>query len=422
MHPLQKRLKIPLSTNSLTPSRQTDHANPQRPQENRPDSKTTPAHTHRQELGLDLLDRHRSNKPSTRYPTPSAEKFFLSPEPWPKPAWSFGPNEFTPDHTAFLKTLWQLKVKQKTINSRLSALAGSAASTTDSWSPDHAKQPQTPEQQQTAQVAGLRPPGKSPERLLRNPPSTRELPAHLRADPLRRRLQPQAGEHPAQTHRACPANWADNGISRRTIDNRLSTLRWFAAEIGKPNIVKRTNDEYKHASTQGKTQLHRQGPQSRQGIPGQGPRPPDACEPHPPTRVRPAAERGHHDPTTRSRPRQPHPPARQLGERRQAPRRTPDHPRTTTGPGRSKSPRSARQSVDTKTRIFTSNATSTRHKAAAPGSQICTACATLMPSDVTEPSPDNSIPKEKAGTVPQEADYPKTTFPKKTTRSTSRRA
>ena len=38
--------------------------------------------------------------------------------------------------------------------------------------------------------------------------------------------------------------WADNGISRRTIDNRLSALRWFAAEIGKPNIVKRTNDEY----------------------------------------------------------------------------------------------------------------------------------------------------------------------------------
>ena len=143
-------------------------------------------------------------------------------------------------------------------------------------------------------------------------------------------------------------NWAEGDIARRTIDNRLSTLRWFAAEIGKPNIVKRTNDEYKHASTQGKTQLHRQGPQSRQGIPGQGPRPPDACEPHPPTRVRPAAERGHHDPTTRSRPRQPHPPARQLGERRQPPRRAPDHPWTTAGPGRSKSPRSARQSPDTK--------------------------------------------------------------------------
>ena len=39
-------------------------------------------------------------------------------------------------------------------------------------------------------------------------------------------------------------NWAEGDIARRTIDNRLSTLRWFAAEIGKPNIVKRTNDEY----------------------------------------------------------------------------------------------------------------------------------------------------------------------------------
>ena len=38
--------------------------------------------------------------------------------------------------------------------------------------------------------------------------------------------------------------WSEQGINRRTIDNRLSTLRWFAAEIGKPNIVKRTNDEY----------------------------------------------------------------------------------------------------------------------------------------------------------------------------------
>ena len=39
-------------------------------------------------------------------------------------------------------------------------------------------------------------------------------------------------------------NWAEGDIARRTIDNRLSTLRWFAAEIGKPNIVKRTNNEY----------------------------------------------------------------------------------------------------------------------------------------------------------------------------------
>ena len=39
--------------------------------------------------------------------------------------------------------------------------------------------------------------------------------------------------------------WSEQGLNRRTIDNRLSTLRWFAAEIGKPNIVKRTNDEYK---------------------------------------------------------------------------------------------------------------------------------------------------------------------------------
>ena len=38
--------------------------------------------------------------------------------------------------------------------------------------------------------------------------------------------------------------WSEDGITRRTIDNRLSTLRWFAREIGKPNIVRRTNDEY----------------------------------------------------------------------------------------------------------------------------------------------------------------------------------
>ena len=38
--------------------------------------------------------------------------------------------------------------------------------------------------------------------------------------------------------------WSEQGLNRRTIDNRLSTLRWFAREIGKPNIVRRTNDEY----------------------------------------------------------------------------------------------------------------------------------------------------------------------------------
>ena len=56
-------------------------------------------------------------------------------------------------------------------------------------------------------------------------------------NPKPENTRPKHIEHALQT-------WADNSISRRTIDNRLSTLRWFAAEIGKPNIVKRTNDEY----------------------------------------------------------------------------------------------------------------------------------------------------------------------------------
>jgi hypothetical protein len=35
-----------------------------------------------------------------------------------------------------------------------------------------------------------------------------------------------------------------SGIDRRSIENRLATLRWFASELGKANIVKRTNAEY----------------------------------------------------------------------------------------------------------------------------------------------------------------------------------
>ena len=38
--------------------------------------------------------------------------------------------------------------------------------------------------------------------------------------------------------------WTQSGIDRRSIENRLATLRWFASELGKANIVKRTNAEY----------------------------------------------------------------------------------------------------------------------------------------------------------------------------------
>lgn len=43
---------------------------------------------------------------------------------------------------------------------------------------------------------------------------------------------------------AALAQWAKGGLSRRTINNRLSTLRLFARQIGKPNVVRRTNGEY----------------------------------------------------------------------------------------------------------------------------------------------------------------------------------
>ena len=43
---------------------------------------------------------------------------------------------------------------------------------------------------------------------------------------------------------AALTRWADDGLSRRTIDNRLSTLRWLSRQLGKPNVMLRTNDAY----------------------------------------------------------------------------------------------------------------------------------------------------------------------------------
>ena len=57
----------------------------------------------------DLLDRHRSNKPSTRR-TPKTRPSYR-----PNPGQSrhgHSTGRVHPDHTAFLKTLWQLKVFQ----------------------------------------------------------------------------------------------------------------------------------------------------------------------------------------------------------------------------------------------------------------------------------------------------------------------
>ena len=68
----------------------------------------------------DLLDRHRSNKPSTR--KIRRRHVLLIARTLAKAGMVIRLDEFTPDHTAFLKTLWQLKVRQKTINDRLSAI------------------------------------------------------------------------------------------------------------------------------------------------------------------------------------------------------------------------------------------------------------------------------------------------------------
>ena len=38
--------------------------------------------------------------------------------------------------------------------------------------------------------------------------------------------------------------WAEEGIRRHTIENRLATLRWFSEQIGKKNLLKRRNDDY----------------------------------------------------------------------------------------------------------------------------------------------------------------------------------
>ena len=59
-------------------------------------------------------------------------------------------------------------------------------------------------------------------------------------------LNPTRPTSPARTAKATSASSArtQSGIDRRSIENRLATLRWFASELGKANIVKRTNAEY----------------------------------------------------------------------------------------------------------------------------------------------------------------------------------
>ena len=68
----------------------------------------------------DLLDRHRSNKPSTR--KIRRQLVLLIARTLAKAGIVIRPDEFTPDHTALLLAAWRSKVKQKTINDRLSAI------------------------------------------------------------------------------------------------------------------------------------------------------------------------------------------------------------------------------------------------------------------------------------------------------------
>ena len=42
---------------------------------------------------------------------------------------------------------------------------------------------------------------------------------------------------------ALVGHWLDNGLAIVTIKGRMSTIRWLAAKIGKPNLVPRTNAE-----------------------------------------------------------------------------------------------------------------------------------------------------------------------------------
>jgi site-specific recombinase XerC len=44
--------------------------------------------------------------------------------------------------------------------------------------------------------------------------------------------------------------WRDDGLSPATQKNRMSTLRWWAAHVGKPDLLKPTNEAYGIAQRQ----------------------------------------------------------------------------------------------------------------------------------------------------------------------------
>ena len=68
----------------------------------------------------DFLDRHRSNKPSTRLIR--RRHVLLIVRTLADAGMVIRPQEFTPDHTAFLKTFWHPKLAKKTIDDRLSTI------------------------------------------------------------------------------------------------------------------------------------------------------------------------------------------------------------------------------------------------------------------------------------------------------------
>ena len=48
---------------------------------------------------------------------------------------------------------------------------------------------------------------------------------------------------PKHVH-AAVRNWTEAGLSRETVKNRLSTMRWLAQTLGKPGVVERSNSAY----------------------------------------------------------------------------------------------------------------------------------------------------------------------------------
>lgn len=58
------------------------------------------------------------------------------------------------------------------------------------------------------------------------------------------RMTPQPRNLKPKHVRTAIRHWKASGASRDTVKNRLSTIRWLAGTLGKPNVVERTNAAY----------------------------------------------------------------------------------------------------------------------------------------------------------------------------------